>query len=133
MALESAADFNAYLDIQTGHGVTAVYGNSTTLWDSRNGLIDTWYDIDSGNKYTINVIINQEYFGVEGGTVDVNGFQPVALVKTIDVPNVAFGDTLDVAAIKDTAGNILTAATSYTIVNVQPDRTGFTSLLLEEV
>ena len=132
MALESAADFDAYLDTQTGHGQVATYGTTATLWDARTALIDTWQDVDT-YKYYIDIIINQEYFGIDGGTVDVNGFQPVALVKTTDIPNIVFGDTLDVTAITDTNGNTLTAATSYTIVNVQPDRTGFTSLLLEEV
>lgn len=132
MALESAADHNAYLDTQTGHGQTAIYGGADTTWDARTALIDTWQAIDT-YKYQIDLIINQEYFGIEGGTVDVNGFQPVALVKTNTIPYVDFGDTLDVSAYLDTNGNTLTAATSYTIVNVQPDRTGFTSLLLEEV
>ena len=132
MALESAADFDAYLDTQTGHGQIATYGTTATLWDARTALIDTWQDVDT-YKYYIDIIINQEYFGIDGGTVDVNGFQPVALVKPTDIPNTIFGDTLDVTAITDTNGNILTPATSYTIVNIQPDRTGFTSLLLEEV
>jgi len=132
MPLESAADFDAYLDTQTGHGQVATYGTTATLWDARTALIDTWQDVDT-YKYYIDIIINQEYFGIDGGTVDVNGFQPVALVKTTDIPNIVFGDTLDVTAITDTNGNILTPATSYNIVNVQPDRTGFTSLLLEEV
>lgn len=132
MALESAADFDAYLDTQTGHGQVATYGTTATLWDARTALIDTWQDVDT-YKYYIDIIINQEYFGIDGGTVDVNGFQPVALVKTNTIPYVDFGDTLDVSAYLDTNGNTLTAATSYTIVNVQPDRTGFTSLLLEEV
>lgn len=132
MALESAADLDAYVDIQTGHGQTAIYGGTDTSWDSRTELIDIWLAIDT-YKYTINVIINQEYLGIDGGTVDVNGFQPIALVKTTDIPYIIFGDTLDISAITDTNGNILTPATSYTIANIQPDRTGFTSLLLEEV
>ena len=47
MPLESALDFNAYLDSTTGHGVTATFFEvQNFLWDSRLGLIDTWYDID---------------------------------------------------------------------------------------
>ena len=54
MPLESAADFNSYVDINTGHGVTATFFEvQNSLWDQRLGLIDTWYDIDSGNSTNI--------------------------------------------------------------------------------
>ena len=53
MPLESAADFNSYVDINTGHGVTATFFEvQNNLYGiQRLGLIDTWYDIDSGNIY----------------------------------------------------------------------------------
>ena len=48
MPIESAADFNSYVDINTGHGVTATFFEvQQSFWDSRVGLIDTWFDIDS--------------------------------------------------------------------------------------
>ena len=35
MPLESAADFNSYVDINTGHGVTATFFEvQNALWDS---------------------------------------------------------------------------------------------------
>ena len=46
MAIESAADFNAYLDSTTGFGVTAVFNEvQNTLWDDRVGFIDSWFDL----------------------------------------------------------------------------------------
>ena len=58
MPLESALDFNAYLDSTTGHGVTATFFEvQNSLWDSRLGLIDTWFDIYDTfrNKYSVTV------------------------------------------------------------------------------
>ena len=82
MPLESAADFNSYVDINTGHGVTATFFEvQESLWDSRVGLIDTWFDIDSGDAYSVDIIIDQEYFNIEGGTIPVAGYQPRAILK----------------------------------------------------
>ena len=94
--LETEEDMLGYLDINYGHGVSAVYTNS------------------SGATSTINIIINNEYVEQLDGTG-------------------AFGNTLNVSAIKDVDGNTLKAAQNYTIVNIQSDRTGFSALMLEEI
>ena len=65
--------------------------------------------------------------------VGVEALKPIAYCRTVDIPNIAFGNRLDVSAIKDTNGNILKAAQNYTVVNIQADRTGFSALMLEEV
>ena len=65
--------------------------------------------------------------------VGVEATQPMAYCRTIDIPNIAFGDTLNVSAIKDVDGNTLKAAQNYTVVNIQKDRTGFSALMLEEI
>ena len=133
MALESAADFNSYLDSTTGHGVTATFFEvQNSLWDQRNGLIDTWFDIDSGNRENINIIIDQEYFNIEGNSVAVEGFQPKALVKSSDVPYISHEDRLIVNAITTNKGSVLKAETTFVIKNVQPDNTGMIELTLEE-
>ena len=114
MPLESAADFNSYVDINTGHGVTATFFEvQQSLWDSRVGLIDTWFDIDSGNTTNINIIIDQEYFNIEGGTVPVAGYQPRAIVKSTDVPYISHEDKLVVNAITTDQGNVLKAETTF--------------------
>jgi len=111
--LETEEDMLGYLDINFGHGVSAVYTNS-------------------GTSTTINVILNNEYVEQEEG-IGVEALKPIAYCRTIDVPNISFGNTLNVSAIKDTNGNILKAAQSYTVVNIQADRTGFSALMLEEI
>ena len=111
--METEEDMIAYLDIDYGHGVSAVYTNSRT-------------------SRTINVILNNEYVEQEEG-IGVEALKPIAYCRTIDIPNIAFGNRLDVSAIKDTNGNILKAAQNYTVVNIQVDRTGFSALMLEEV
>lgn len=133
MPLESALDFNSYVDTTTGHGVTATFFEvQSALWDARNGLIDTWYDIDSGDAYSVNIIIDQEYFSIEGGTVSVDGFQPRAIMKSSDAPYISQGDKLLVNAITTNKGNTLVPATTFVIQTVEPDNTGLVSLVLEE-
>jgi hypothetical protein len=133
MPIESAADFNSYVDINTGHGVTATFFEvQQSLWDQRNGLIDTWFDIDSGNTTNINIIIDQEYFNIEGGTVPVAGYQPRAIIKATDAPYISHEDRLIVNAITTNRGSVLKPETSFVVKTVEPDNTGLVSLVLEE-
>lgn len=133
MPLESALDFDAYVDSTSGHGVTATFFEvQNSLWDSRLGLIDTWFDIDSGNTTNINIIIDQEYFNIEGGTIPVAGYQPRAIVKASDVPYISQEDKLVVDAITTNHGNVLKPETTFFVKTVQPDNTGMVSLVLEE-
>ena len=132
MPLESALDFNAYVDTTTGHGVTATFFEvQQSLWDDFP-LIDTLFDIDSGFSKNINIIIDQEYFNIEGGTVPVAGYQPRAIVKASDVPYISQEDRLIVDAITTDKGNVLKPQTSFTVRSVRPDNTGLVSLVLEE-
>lgn len=132
MPLESALDFNAYVDTTTGHGVTATFFEvQQSLWDDFP-LIDTLFDIDSGFSKNINIIIDQEYFNIEGGTVPVAGYQPRAIVKASDVPYISQQDKLRVDAITTDQGNILKPTTTFVVRTVEPDNTGLVSLVLEE-
>ena len=132
MPLESALDFNAYVDTTTGHGVTATFFEvQQTLWDSL-GLIDDLFDIDSGASTNINIIIDQEYFNIDGGTVPVAGYQPRAIVKASDVPYISQEDKLRVDAITTDQGNVLKPETTFIVRTVEPDNTGLISLVLEE-
>ena len=130
MPLESSYDFNSYVDPQIG-GVTATFFEvQNSLWDQRLGLIDTWYDIDSGNATNINIIIDQDYFNIQGQTVAVEGYQPRAMVKATDVPYISIDDRLTVNAITTNNGNTLTPATNFVVVNAQPDNVGMVNLVL---
>lgn len=133
MPLESALDFDAYVDSTSGHGVTATFFEvQNSLWDSRLGLVDSYFDIDSGNSTNINIIIDQEYFNIEGGTIPVAGYQPRAIVKASDVPYISQEDRLVVDAITTNHGNVLKPETTFFVKTVQPDNTGMVSLVLEE-
>jgi hypothetical protein len=132
MAIESAADFTSYLDLNTGHGVTATFFEvQQSLWDDFP-LIDTLFDIDSGFSKNINVIIDQEYFNIEAGTVPIAGYQPRAIVKASDVPYISQEDKLLINAITTNHGSVLKPATTFIVRTVEPDNTGFVELVLEE-
>ena len=133
MALESSADFKSYFDTTTGHGVTATFFEvQNSLFDQRVGFIDTWFDIDSGNRENIEIIIDQEYCDIAGNSVSVEGFQPRAYLKSSDVPYISQEDRLIVNAITTNKGTVLKAETTFVVKNVQPDNTGLIELILEE-
>jgi len=133
MPIESAADFSSYLDSTTGHGVTASFFEvQNSLWDDRVGFIDSWFDIDSGNSINLDIIIDQDYFNIQGNTVNVAGYQPTAYVRAIDAPYISHEDRLIVNAITTNKGNVLKAETTFLVKNSQPDNTGMVKLLLEE-
>lgn len=133
MPIESAADFNSYVDINTGHGVTATFFEvQSSFWDQRQGKIDSWFDIDSGDAYNINIIIDQEYFNIEGGTVPVAGYQPRAIIKATDAPYISQEDRLIVNAITTNRGSVLKPETAFVVRTVEPDNTGLVSVVLEE-
>ena len=111
--LETEADMLNYLDKDFGHGVGATHTRG-------------------GTSKSISIILNNEYILQDEG-IGLEALKPTAHARSVDVPSASFGDTLNVEAIKDVNGNTLKAAQNYTIVNVQKDRTGFTSLILEGV
>ena len=61
----------------------------------------------------------------------MNSDQPIVYGKAKDLRNASFGDSLAFAAITDLDDNVIKAATTYKVVNVQPDNTGIVALILE--
>ena len=130
MPLESSRDFDSYVNPQIG-GVSATFFEvQNSLWDSRLGLIDTWFDIDSGNSTNINIIIDQDFFNIQGKSVSVEGYQPRAMVRATDVPYISIDDRLVVNAITTNNGSTLTPETNFIVVNAQPDNVGMVNLVL---
>ena len=130
MPLESSRDFDSYVNPQIG-GVSATFFEvQNSLWDSRLGLINTWFDIDSGNSTNINIIIDQDFFNIQGKSVSVEGYQPRAMVKASDVPYISIDDKLTVNAITTNNGSTLTPETNFVVVNAQPDNAGMVNLVL---
>lgn len=113
MALEFDNDFDGYFDSDYGHGVACTYTPS------------------GGSAVSIKVILDREYLEIDGGTVGVNSDQPIVYGKAKDLRNASFGDSLAFAAITDLDDNVIRAATTYKVVNVQPDNTGIVALILE--
>ena len=134
MALEFQADFDGYVDSSYGHGVTGTFFEvQQSLWDDRVGLIDTWFDIDSGNTTNIDVIFDADYFSIPGESVDVEGYQPTAFVKFKDAPYVSHDDRLRINAITTRSGSTLFPQTFYTVKGVENANDGMVKLtLLEE-
>ena len=114
MALEFDSDFDGYFDSSFGHGVSATYTPS------------------GGSALTIKVILEDEYLSVDGLSVGVESSTPVAYCKTKDVSSASHGDSLVFSAQTDLDGNTIKSAKTYSVVNVQPDNTGVTVLILQE-
>ena len=132
MPLEFQADFDGYLDTG-GHGVSAtIFEVQQSLWDDRVGLIDAWYDIDSGNSTNIKLILDSEYFAIRGESVDIEGRQPIAYIKYKDAPYISHDDRLLVNAITTRSGSTLQPQTTYKVKNVQNDNLGLVKVILEE-
>ena len=74
----------------------------------------------NGSGSSISVIINKEYFAIAGESVDVDGTQPVVTCRSSDVTGI------------DTADTIAIDGVTYNIVNIQPDGTGMTTLILQD-
>ena len=114
MAMEFDRDFDGYLDADYGHGIQLTYTPA------------------GGSASSIKGILDQEYIDIDTGGLPVQGFGPVAHVKTTNIPNIAFGDTLAAPAIKNLDGTTIKAAATYKIVNFEHDNLGITRLILEE-
>jgi hypothetical protein len=114
MAMEFDRDFDGYLDADYGHGIQLTYTPS------------------GGSASSIKGILDQEYIDIDTGGMPIQGFEPIAYVKTTDIPNIAFGDTLAAPIIANLDGTTIKAATTYKVVNFEHDNLGITKLILEE-
>lgn len=132
MALESAADFSSYVDSSVGFGITGTFFEvQDTFIDSRLGLIDTYFDIDSGASANISLIMDEDYFAIEGNSIAAEGYQPRATMKASDAPFISHADKLIVNAVTTDKGNVIKPETTYLVVEVQPDNVGMLTLVLE--
>ena len=114
MPMEFDRDFDGYLSADHG-----------------SDGIKVTYTPNGGSASSINAILNQEYIDIDSGGLPVQGYQPVAMVKTTDIPIIAFGDTIAAPAITSLDGTQIKASTNYKVINFEHDNLGMTSLLLE--
>lgn len=83
--------------------------------------VSATYTADGGSPTTITVIFDKEYVGVDAnGQVSVESNNPMVICKASDVSDA------------DHAATLAISGTTYNVVGVQPDGTGFTILMLEK-
>lgn len=83
--------------------------------------VSATYTAEGESATTITVIFDEPYVGVDpDGRVAVESDNPTCLARTTDVSNA------------NHAATIVINSTTYNVVGVQPDGTGFTTLVLEE-
>lgn len=113
MTLEFPRDFDGYMQADFGgHGETVAY--------TPNG----------GTTKNIIIMLDEQYVDLDTGSVSVEGYNPVATIKTTDVVGIQHGDTIEVPAIS--IGNtVIKPATTFKVINLQDDFTGVTVALLE--
>ena len=75
-------------------------------------------DTSAGSSSTITALLSRAYFAESVGDQTVESSQPIAQVRTSDVPSVVQGDTLTISSV------------GYTIVEVMPDNESMTKLRL---
>lgn len=94
--------------------------NLDVFFDTNDFGVEATFTPSGGSASTIEGIFDNEYLAIDGdGQVAVAGTTPVFHCKTADVAN-AYGGTLVVNS------------TTYNIVEVKPDGTGTTMLILED-
>lgn len=75
-------------------------------------------DVSASTSTTITALLSKDYFAENVGGQTLESSQPVAMVRTSDVPAVVHGDTLAISG------------TTYTVVEVMPDNESMTKLRL---
>jgi|TARA_R100000081_G_C4782705_1_gene152525 hypothetical protein len=131
MPIESASDFTSYLD-STAHGVSATFIEKQQNFFDDLPLIDTVGFIDEGITTLINLIIDQEYLNIIGGSVPVEGYSPKAIIKKSDAPFISQNDEIRLNAITTNKGNTIIPQTNFKVKEVQPDNLGMVTLVLEK-
>ena len=79
------------------------------------------YTPSGGTPVTVNGIFDLEYVDIDLGGIPIAGLKAVFTCATDDIPGGSEGDAISVRGV------------DYTIMVCQPDGTGVTKLILEEV
>lgn len=90
------------------------------FYDTDDFAVSATYTPQGGSASTITGIFDNEYQMIDAGSVGVSGATPVFECATASVSSAAPGDSLVIAAV------------TYLIVEVMPDGTGVTALVLEK-
>jgi len=91
-----------------------------TLLQTLDGRAIT-YTPDAGSPRSISGMLQEFTEIVNQGSVDVMATYPVLSVRSVDIPEIATGDAITVAAV------------NYKVVNIRPDNEGIIELILEKL
>ena len=94
--------------------------NFDEFLDTDDFAVSATYTPESGSGTSINGIFDAEYLAVEEGMVGVMSSSPMFLTQTSNVSS------------EDGSGNLQVNGTTYNIIEVKPDGTGMTHLILAE-
>lgn len=94
--------------------------NLDEFFDTSDFAVTAVYNPGGGSPTSISVIYDNEYLSSVLGGIEVENKNPMILCKTSDVANAKHGETIVVNGI------------TYKIIEVQPDGTGLTSLILSQ-
>tara|TARA_R110001606_G_scaffold26972_2_gene86937 strand:- start:2433 stop:2834 length:402 start_codon:yes stop_codon:yes gene_type:complete len=130
MALQSLSDFATYTSPSVGSVSATFFEVQNSLWDQRTGNIDTWLDIDSGNSFNINLLIDRQYLEIQGNSIGVEGYQPRATISLIDAPYVSIDDLITVNEVTGNKGSVLCPAANFKVVSAEPDGHGMVEVIL---
>jgi hypothetical protein len=103
MAVETAADRAAMLDVDYGFAEAATHINEFGVSSTVNGIFDNTYS-------SVNIGI---------GEVDFSESNPTFIGRTADFTDIRYGDHLELNSV------------TWIIREIMPDGTGFTELTLE--
>lgn len=92
----------------------------SVFFDTDGFASEFTYYPNVGAEITVNGIFDQAFYEVSGGEVGIAGNQPRIVCETAKIPSPVYGEKVKID------GNV------FTIVGIQPDGTGTTTLILEE-
>jgi hypothetical protein len=92
----------------------------SVFFDTDGFASEFTYTPKIGAEITVNGIFDQAFYEVSGGEVGIAGNQPRIVYETLKIPSPLYGDGIRIDG------------KYYTIVGIQPDGVGTTTLILED-
>ena len=94
--------------------------NFDNFFDTDDFAVSATWTPSGGDATAVIGIFDNEYFEAGGGEVGAEGSKPAFHCETADIPNAAQGDAIVINTV------------NYLIINIQPDGTGQSLLILED-
>ncbi len=94
--------------------------NFAEFFNTSDFAVSATYTPTVGSPVIVEGIFDNEYFAVDLSEVSVSGSQPKFTYESSKISSPKLGDSMSISAI------------NYKIVEIQPDGTGITTILLEK-